>query len=491
MQTVSVVGGGISGLVASCYLAKSGREVHLFEKNSQVGGRGRIYTDNGFVFDMGPSWYWMPDIFEGFFGDMGRSSQDFFELRKLDPGFQIIFGPDDILPVPADPELLYDVFELREPGSSVKLKRFLKDAAEKYRIGMNDLVRSPAHSWTEFVRPGVINALFKTDLFRSVRQYVRKEFRDPGLVALLEFPVIFLGAMPDRIPALYTLMNHAALSQGTFYPMGGMGELFKGIADLASEMGVSFHLNSPVEHITVAERKAYALRTSESEYVTDGVIVSCDYHHAEQHLLDDFYRNYDEKYWNGKVMAPSCLIFYLGVDKRLPRLEHHNLFFDTDFDAHAAAIYKEAKWPEDPMFYVCCPSKTDPSVAPEGMENLFVLIPIAPGLVDSEETREHYYQMIISKLTEFCKTDILPHVISKRSYCLKDFVHDYNAYKGNAYGLANTLMQTAFLKPKMRNKKVKNLFYTGQLTVPGPGLPPAVISGGIAADQLIRYLKSN
>lgn len=490
MRSVTVVGGGISGLVSSCYLANAGIEVDVYEKNQQLGGRGRVYSNNGFTFDMGPSWYWMPDVFERFFSDMGKNINDYISLKKLDPGFQIILGEDDILPVPADIDELMSVFESREKGSSKKLEVFLKEAAEKYDIGMNNLVVSPADSWTEFIRPSVISGLTKLDIFSSVRSYVRKHFKDPGLVALLEFPVIFLGAMPDKIPALYTLMNHAALTQGTFYPMGGMGKLFDSIANVAKELGVQFHLDNPVNHIEVYNGNATAAFTRSGATVsTDGIIVSCDYHYAEQNLIDAEYRNYSEEYWDSKVMAPSCLIFYLGVNKRLPKLEHHNLFFDTDFDRHAADIYKHARWPEDPMYYVCCPSKTDTSVAPLGMENLFVLIPIAPGLSDTEDIREHYYRIIIDKINKFCKTDISSHIVSKRSYCLNDFVKDYHAYKGNAYGLANTLRQTAFLKPKLRNKKIKNLFYTGQLTVPGPGLPPAVISGKIAATQLLKHFK--
>ncbi|RZM27056.1 MAG: phytoene desaturase [Pedobacter sp.] len=488
MAKISIIGSGFSGLAAACFAAKDGHEVTVFEKNSTIGGRARTYQEQGFTFDMGPSWYWMPDIFEHFFNQFGKSASDYYHLQKLDPGFQLIFPQDETMDVPADLPALYAMFESVEPGSTKALTRFLKEAEFKYNIGMKELVYKPAFSWMEYANKDVILGMLKSNVFSSVSGYVRKYFKDPRLIALLEFPVLFLGAMANKIPALYTMMNYSALVQGTWYPEGGMHKIIEGMHSLALSLGVQFKTDAAVTAIKVAGEQVYALETNEGTVLTDGVIASADYNHVEQMLLEPQYRNYTPDYWDKKTFAPSCLIFYLGVKKKIPKLQHHNLFFDADIDRHAAEIYSEPQWPNNPLFYVCCPSKTDPSVAPEGMENIFILIPIATGLTDSDEKRESYFDGVIKRIEVRVGVEFRSDIIYKKSYCLDNFVSDYNAFAGNAYGLANTLMQTAVLKPSMKNSRLNNLFYTGQLTVPGPGVPPALISGQVAAGELLKSL---
>ncbi len=490
MSKISIIGSGFSGLSAACFAAKDGHDVTVFEKNSMLGGRARYFYEQGFLFDMGPSWYWMPDVFEKFFNEFGKSANDYYKLIKLDPGFQIFFENQETLKVPANIEELYQVFESIEKGSADKLKKFLSEGEFKYKMGMQQLVYKPALSWMEYANYEVLSGVAKSHIFTSVRSYVRSFFKDERLVALMEFPVLFLGAMPQNIPALYSLMNYAALSMGTYYPMGGMYKVVSGMQQMASSLGVSFLANCDVSKINVSDKRAGSITTAQGIFKSDAVIASADYHHVEQKLLNKENRNYTEKYWSEKTFAPSCLIFFVGVNKKIKKLIHHNLFFDTDFEIHSKEIYENPQWPSNPLFYVCCPSKTDPEVAPEGMENLFILVPVAPGLIDTEEIRQRYFDVLIKRMEKKCGDTFSENIIYKKSYCLTDFVQDYNAYKGNAYGLANTLRQTAVLKPSIKNKKVKNLFYTGQLTVPGPGVPPALISGQISANQVSKYLKS-
>ncbi len=470
-------------------MAKEGHEVTVFEKNETIGGRARILHTDGFVFDMGPSWYWMPDVFEKFFAHFGKKPSDYYNLVQLDPGFQMLFGEGDTVPLPVKMADTYAAFEAIEPGSSKQLAKFLLQAELKYKIGMGTMVYKPCKSWLEFANLEVISNAPKMQLLTSVSKHVRKYFKDERLIALMEFPVLFLGAMADRIPALYSMMNYAAIAMGTWYPMGGMHEIVKAMHELAASLGVQLKTSTEVTNISVAAGKATAINTNRGVFATDAVIATGDYHHIEQKLLEPQYRNYSEEYWDKKTFAPSCLIFYLGINKKVKKLIHHNLVFDTSLDEHAKDIYEQPQWPRDPLFYVCAPSKTDPSVAPEGMENLFILIPVATGLTDTPEIREHYFDIVMNRLELLCVDTIKEHVIYKKSYCINDFVSDYNAYKGNAYGLANTLSQTAVLKPSLSNKAVKNLFYAGQLTVPGPGVPPALISGEVAAGQLLKTLK--
>ncbi|WP_316752017.1 phytoene desaturase family protein [Pedobacter gandavensis] len=486
---IAIIGAGFAGISAAAYLSKQGYKVDVYEKNADIGGRARqLITDNGYLFDMGPSWYWMPEVFEKFFNDFGYRAEDFYELQLLDPGFTVVFGADDVLNVPANFEELCQLFESIEKGSAVKLKQFLAEAAYKYNIGMGKLVYKPGLSLLEFADVDLIKGLFKLQVFTSFSEHVKKYFQDPRLIALMEFPVLFLGAMPEDTPALYSLMNYAGLKLGTWYPKGGFGKVIKAMKTIAETQGAKFHTNAAVTAIEVKENKIVSLVSEKGSQQYDGVIAAADYHHVEEKLLNATERNYSEKYWDNRVLAPSCLIFYLGVKTKVARLNHHTLFFDEDLKQHSEEIYKQAQWPTKPLFYVCCPSVTDPSVAPAGHENLFVLMPLAPDIKDPEAIRAQYFDLIMDRLEAYTGTPIRAYLDYKKSYCVSDFITDYNSYKGNAYGLANTLRQTANLKPSIKNKKVSNLFYAGQLTVPGPGVPPSIISGNLAAQQLIKHL---
>jgi phytoene desaturase len=489
-KKIIIIGSGFSGLSAACYLAQQGHAVTVLEKNNQVGGRARLLEAEGFKYDMGPSWYWMPDVFERFFNDFGKKTEDFYTLKKLSPGFQVIFPDRTSFPISNQSEELEASFEEIEKGSGLKLRKFLQNAEYKYRISMTDLVYKPCHSLFEFIRWDIIKQVFKTNLFSPLSHEVRALFRHEKLRQIVEFPVIFLGAMADKIPALYSIMNYAAMKQGTFYPMGGMVKIVEGMTQLAKSLGVEIITNANVEQIIVDNHSAIGVKMNGNQIGCDIVLSSADYHHTETKLLEEKYRNYTEKYWESRVFAPSSILFYLGFNKKISKLLHHNLFFDTDFQRHAADIYQNPQWTKEPLFYVCCPSKTDETVAPEGCENAFILIPHAIQLADSEEQLDYYYEHVLNRMEEYCGENLRTSVIYKREFTAKNFIEDYNSYKGNAYGLANTLLQTAFLKPKLQNRKISNLFYTGQLTVPGPGVPPAIISGKIVAKEICNFLQS-
>lgn len=489
-KKVAVIGGGYAGLSAASNLAHKGYDVTLFEKNAETGGRSRSFTQDGFLFDMGPSWYWMPDVFENYFAHFGKKVSDYYQLQRLDPSYQIYFGKDDVLQVPASLDELYRMFEDIEPGSAVKLKKFLIEAAYKYDAGINDLVHKPGLSWLEFADMRIVKGMFRLHLFRSFSRYVSKYFSHPKLIQLLEFPVLFLGAKPEKTPALYSLMNHADLSLGTWYPMGGMNRIAAGMTKLAEELGVKIVTHANVEKIVTFHKQANVLVVNGETHVFDVVVAGADYHHVEQSLLAPEKRDYTEKYWDKRVLAPSSLLYYVGVSKKLKNLLHHNLFFDEDFGLHAKEIYDNPKWPEKPLFYVSATSLTDPHVAPEGCENLFILIPVAPGLEDTQKTRDHYYDLVMNRLEQLTGQNIREYVITKKDYAHRDFISDYNSYKGNAYGLANTLKQTAVLKPRMKSKTLNNLYYVGQLTTPGPGVPPALISGQVVAKLIEKNHKN-
>lgn len=489
MNKIAVIGSGFAGLSVATELASAGHDVTIYEKNSTVGGRARQYHVDGFTFDMGPSWYWMPDVFEDYFARYGKRPSDYYTLNRLDPSYQVFFGKDNQLRIPAQLSAFREMLENLEEGSAAKLDAFLSEAKYKYDVGMKELALKPGLSLSEFMDVRVLKGIFRLDMFNSLSNHVRKYFSNPHIIQLLEFPVLFLGAMPERTPALYSLMNYADIQLGTWYPQGGMYEIIDGMRNLAEEKGVKIKCNAEVDHIHINHKEANAIAVNGELVDVDVVIAAADYHHVDQHLLDPEHRNYSDAYWENRDMAPSSLIYYLGINKKLKGLLHHNLFFDQDFKQHAKEIYDDPAWPSNPLFYVCAPSVTDSSVAPEGHENLFMLIPTAPGLIDTPAEKEKYLKVVLDRLEQLTGQSIAPHIVYQRSYAATDFIQDYHAFKGNAYGLANTLRQTAVLKPSIKNKKVSNLYYTGQLTVPGPGVPPSIISGQLVAKQVLKTYK--
>lgn len=498
LKKVIVIGAGFAGLSACSFMARAGWEVHVFEKHSMPGGRARQLREKDFVFDMGPSWYWMPDVFERYFKKFGKSVNDYYQLKRLDPSYRI-YWEDGSLEIPAGVPALKELFEKIEPGAGKQLDKFLKEAAYKYKIGMQKLVLKPGQSFGEFVDGDVIKGIFKLDVFTSMKKHVHKYFRHPKLRQILEFPVLFLGALPEDTPALYSLMNFADMVGGTWYPEGGMYSIVDAMFRLALESGVIFHFNENVKQIKTVNGLATSVVAGcnagnsgkDAEYAADVIIAAADYHFVETQLLPPELRSYSDKYWNKRVMAPSCLIYYVGLNKRLANVQHHSLFFDVPFEKHARDIYTSKQWPSSPLFYVSATSVTDISVSPPGCENLFFLVPVAAGLEnDTEQLREKYFDIIVTRFEKHLGQEVRNAIIYKRSFAHSDFLRDYNSFKGNAYGLANTLSQTAVLKPSCRSKKIENLFYTGQLTVPGPGVPPSLISGEVVANEVVKQYGS-
>lgn len=477
-KSIAIIGSGFSSLAAACYLAKEGNRVTVYEKNEIVGGRARQFKVEGFTFDMGPSWYWMPDVFERFFNDFGKNASDYYTLEKLQPAYTVYFGKNDFITIEDTLDKICDAFEKEEPGSSKKLKRFIAIAQDNYNIAIKDLVYRPGVSPLELVTLETAKRIGQ--FFSTISKDVRKEFNNPRLISILEFPVLFLGAKPSKTPSFYSFMNYADFGLGTFQPYGGMFSVIKGMQSLAESLGVKVYTNQNIEEIVLEGTKAVGVKINEKVTKADIVLSGADYHHTET-LLPKNLRQYSEDYWNKRTFAPSSLLFYIGFDKKIKNVTHHTLFFDVDFEQHANEIYDTPKWPTSPLFYANFTSITQPDLAPEACETGFFLVPIAPGLDDTEALRDEYYEKIMTRFEDLTSQKVKNHVIFKKSFCVNDFVEDYNSYKGNAYGLANTLLQTAFLRPKLKSKKVENLFFTGQLSVPGPGVPPALISGKLVA----------
>jgi phytoene desaturase len=484
-KNIKIIGSGFSSLAAACYLAQKGHEVTVYEKNATIGGRARQFKKDGFTFDMGPSWYWMPDVFERFFGDFNKKPSDYYELIKLSPAYRVYYGIDDFIAIADNLDEIITTFESIEKGSGSVLAKFMADAKSNYDIAIKDLVYRPGVSALELITKET--ALKVGQFFSNISKDVRKKFNNERLIQILEFPVLFLGAKPSDTPSFYSFMNYADFGMGTWHPKTGMYDVIRGMESLAIELGVTFQTNAAIEKIIVENKKAVALQINGERINADIILSGADYHHSET-LLDEEHRAYSEKYWASKTFAPSSLLFYVGFDKKIENISHHALFFDVDFNQHAKDIYDEPKWPDNPLFYANFPSITDETAAPKGMESGFFLIPLAPGIEDTEALREAYFEKIIDRFEALTQQNIKNNIIFKESFCKNDFEEVYNSYKGNAYGMANTLLQTAFLRPKLKSKKVENLYFTGQLTVPGPGVPPALISGKLVAELIEKHL---
>ena len=485
-SSVIIVGSGFAGLSAASFMAKAGWDVTVIEKNNGPGGRARQLQESGFTFDMGPSWYWMPDVFESYFEKFGKKVSDYYSLKRLDPSYRI-YWDDSFTDIPAGYDEFKKMVNQFEPGAGEQLEKYLAEAAYKYETGINNLVHKPGRSFTEFIDRDIFKGMFRLEVFTSIKKHIHKYFKHPRLRQLMEFPVLFLGALPENTPALYSLMNYADIKGGTWYPRGGMYSVVKAMHELAIELGVKFCFNEEAQQIFVQSDRAKNLVTSKKVHEADVIISAADYHFTEEKLLQANYRSYSETYWKKRVMAPSCLLYFVGLNKKLKNIMHHSLFFDVPFEQHAQEIYNDPQWPTSPLFYVSVNSVTDNTSAPAGCDNMVLLIPVSSGLDnDDETTREKYFRRVIARMEQHTGQSILDAVIYKKTFSISDFASEYNSYRGNAYGLANTLMQTAIFKPSCKSKKVKNLFYTGQLTVPGPGVPPCLISGEVVAKEVIK-----
>ncbi|MFO8061847.1 MAG: phytoene desaturase family protein [bacterium] len=481
-----VIGAGFGGLSAGTILAQRGYEVTVIEKNGSPGGRCRQWETSGYKFDMGPSWYLMPDVFEHYFSVLGESINDYYSIKRLDPNYRLFFDNREPIDIPADIEGIYEIFDSMEENGASKLKQFLNIAKFQYDTAMERFMYRDYNSIRNIMDMNLAVQGLKLHIFESVDKFVSRYFSNEDLRKILEYTMVFLGGSPNNTPALYSIMSHVDFDLGVWYPKGGMYKLSTAFRDLAEKKGVKFMFNTPVRSINIEKNRAVSVSTPDSEIEADIIISNADYHHTEMDLLPEQYRTYKDKYWNKKVMGPSSFLMYLGIDREIDNLKHHNLYLSGSWDRHFSDIFDNPQWPGDPSYYVSVISKTDSNTAPEGKENVFVLVPVASGLKDTEEIRDKYSQKTLDHLSGLCGFNIRNHIDVKRTFAHNDFKNDYNAYKGTALGMSHTLMQTAIFRCSNQSKKVKNLFYSGSYTHPGIGIPMVIISGEVIADKISR-----
>ncbi|MBN2100456.1 phytoene desaturase [Candidatus Dojkabacteria bacterium] len=489
MKKVVIIGAGLAGLATSALLGKKGYSVTVIEKNEQPGGRARKELDNSFLYDIGPSWYMMPEVFDRYFELFGKKTSDFYKLIRLDPSYRIFFSDSEFYDIRARVEDNKDVFNKLEKDGYNKFLKYLEKSKFIYESSLEHLVYKDYDDLGDILDPKILAIVPKLSLLSTVHKEVSRYVEDPRLQKLLEFTTVFLGASPYEASGLYSLISHADFNLGIWYPDGGIWKVADALYRLAQDNNVEFRFNEPVTAISVSNGSAVSVKTDQDSYDADIVVSGADYPHTELDLLPEVYRTYGKKYWEKRKLSPSCFNIFLGVGKKIEKLRHHNLYLDPNWDQHFADVRDNPRWPDNPSYYVCATSKTDKTVAPDGCENLFFLVPVAPGLDDTDEVRDHMYQRTIAHFEELVGQKVSDSIRSKMIFAQREFRSYYNSYKGTAFGLAHTLLQTAIFRPRVKSKKVKNLYYTGQFTQPGVGMPIALISAEIVANKILKEQK--
>ncbi|KZX47778.1 carotenoid 3,4-desaturase [Haloarcula sp. KBTZ06] len=486
-EDVTVVGGGIGGLSAACYLADAGADVSLLEKNEQLGGRASRLEVDGFRFDMGPSWYLMPDVFERFFAYFGKEPRDYYDLQGLDPHYRVFFKDGDQIDVTGDNDQMAQKFEEYEPGAGEAFRDYLATSERHYETAMNKFVYEDRSELRDWIDLDVMTAApVGLQLIGTMQSHVEDYFEHPKLQQIMQYTLVFLGGSPRTTPALYNMMSHVDFNLGVYYPDGGVGAVVDGLVELGEELGVTYETDAEVDEIS-RRKDGFLVETVHGDTThPDEVVVNADYGHAERELLPDHERQYDDDYWDDKTYAPSAFLMYMGVEGDVEPLKHHTLVLPTDWDPHFDDIFDEPAWPDDPAYYLCVPSKTDDTVAPDGHSNLFVLVPIAPGLHDGDEIREEYREKVLADIADNTGVDLRDRIVYEKQFAVSDFGERYNATEGTALGLAHTLRQTALLRPNNRSSAVDGLYFTGSFTTPGIGVPMCLISGEHTAEALIE-----
>ncbi len=483
-KNIVIIGAGFGGLSAAILLAKEGFDVTILEKNNQPGGRAGQFSEDGFTFDTGPSWYMMHHAFEDFFKQAGKDYRDYYEIERLDPTYRAFFDSEQF-DISADIDKVYALFENIEKGSSQKLKKVLNEAKYLYEKAV-PFLQKPFLSPLDFLEFEFAYKFITKRLFRSYESYIATNFKDKRLRDLLSWHTVFLGGTPASVPALYILMLHADLELGTFYPKGGMYKVVEALYKLSQEYGVNFKFDSPVEKIKVTNGKAKEVITAVKTIPTDIVLSNADYHHTEQKLLDPEWQQYPSSYWGEVTMSPSTFLIFLGLDKKIDNLLHHNYYFSNDSLSHFKSIQEEKDWPGNPSYYISVPSKSNSKINPMDGDNIMILVPVAPGLEDNKTIRNEMEQKVLNHFSQLIGANLKDHLEVQKTFAHNDYINGFNALKGNAFGLANTLFQTGSFRPRIKSRKVKNLYFSGTTTVPGIGMPLAIISAQVTSKQILK-----
>jgi phytoene desaturase len=488
-QKVVIIGAGIGGLATANLLAKAGYEVHVYEKNGQPGGRADQFKAGGFTFDMGPSWYLMPEVFEHFYDLLDHDINKQLSLSRLDPAYKVFFE-GDVDPITITSDLPKDVatFESIEPGAGESLKKYVARGADIYHLSLKHFLYSNFERVGDFIKKDIVSrgVTMSRLAFTPIDTYVSRFVNDQRLKQILEYPMVFLGTSPFAAPAIYSLMSALDFKEGVFYPQGGLYTIIQSLARIGKTLGVSYHYNSPIMHINTALGVATGITLQGDAVVTADIVISnADLHFTETKLLDEADQTYPEKYWANKQAGPSALLMYLGVKGSLPQLEHHSLLFVDAWKENFASIYDTSTLPSPASIYICKPSGIDTSVAPKNHENVFVLVPLPPGKAIARDDLSDIADGYIAQIAKQAHIpDLKERIVYTRLFGPNDFAEKLHSWQNTALGPSHVLKQSALFRTPNISKKVKGLYYVGGSTVPGIGLPMCLIGAELVYKRL-------
>lgn len=495
---VVVIGGGIAGLATAALLAEEGHTATVLEARDETGGRAGSWEQDGFRFDTGPSWYLMPEVFDHFFRLLGTSAAAELDLVPLSPAYRVYFEHHDTpLDVESGRDAATALFEKIEPGAGARLSAYLDSAGDAYDLAVTRFLYDTYEGTAGLRDPALLKRLptLAPLLAGRLSTFVARRFADPRLRQVLGYPAVFLGGSPFGVPALYHLMSHLDLDEGVLYPRGGFTEVIGAIERLATARGVRIETGAEVAEILTTDAATTGVRLADGRIVEADVVVStADLHHTETALLPRALQSYPEPWWERRTPSPGALLLMLGVRGGLSQLAHHTLVFTEDWRGNFDAIFgSDPRIPDPASIYVCRPSATDDTVAPDGHENLFVLVPVPaePGLGRGgfdgagDAAVEQAADAVIAQLARWCGIpDLAERVVVRRTVAPGDFEADLHAWRGNSLGLAHTLGQSAVFRPRNASPKVSGLYYAGASVLPGIGLPMCLISAELVVKRL-------
>lgn len=486
MAKVIIIGAGIGGLATANLLAQDGHEVHVFEKNDYLGGRAGRFEKDGFIFDTGPSWYLMPEVFDAYYKLLGTSAGQELDLIKLTPAYKVFSGTEAPITITGDLERDGLTFENIETGAGEQLKRYVAESKQTYRTSLDHFLYSNFENKAALLHKEILkNAGQFTKLATTpINKYVEQYFSNPRLRQIMEYPMVFLGSSPFSAPALYSLMSALDFDEGVFYPKGTMYSIVESLVGIGERLGVTYETLAPTVEIITQGGRATGIRLENGSVETADIVISnADLHFTETELLKPNDQSYPEKYWAKKEASPSALLMYLGIDGKVPEFEHHTLLFADDWKGNFDAIFNTKTVPKPASLYISKTSQSD-ATAPEGKENIFVLVPLPAGIALSETETETLADSYLEQIRASTGVDLKARTITRTLFGPNDFSAKYNAWQSTMLGPSHKLAQSAFFRTPNKSKKVKNLYYVGASTVPGIGVPMCLISAQLVAERI-------